>query len=124
MEFQARMLRKELANRLAFMRAPLVPHDQDRAGDLLEQFAQERRGSLVVHEVLGIRLEAERHAALLGREAECGDQRDFFAMSAALLQDRRPAGRRERASHQRRKQHPALVDQDEMRAELAGSFLR
>ena len=91
-----------------------VPDDDDPTAQVLEQLPHKPGGCDCLEMVIDERAEIQTEMAPFGRKGQCRHQRNFMVVSALVFEDRRLALGGQRATHERREQQTALVDENQM----------
>ncbi len=100
-----------------------VPHEGQRGTEMsIEVFAEGEHGvriDVLLHEQLKIQPDGTAVRA----DAQGGDDRDLPAVATDVPQDGGLASGAPRAPHHRQQEQPALIDEDQPRAQAVGFFL-
>ena len=123
LQVQPREPPQQLPDERPLVVAPPVPDDDHLAPQVPQQAPQEPDDSLRVEVVIRVRPPVQPDPPPIGRDRDRGDRRDLIAVPPEPGQRGRSAPRRPGAADRRVEEEPALVDQDDVRALLAGLFL-
>ena len=119
---QPGIVMQHLPNRVALVHGTAVPDHGHRAAQMAEKIAEEVGGPLGVDELLRVAPPIQPEATATRRDRQCGGDRNPVVMRSLDLQNRSLPARRQRASHQRRHQEAAFVDQDDIRTPTPRTF--
>jgi len=111
---QPGIVMQHLTNGIALMHGTAVPDDGHRAAQMAEEIAKEVGRPLGIDELLRIASPIQPEVPTARRDCQCSSDRNPVVMRAVDLQDGSFPARRQRASHQRRHQEAAFVDQDDI----------
>jgi hypothetical protein len=122
-EGEPRVSFQELADGGAFVHRSVVPDDNDPAGQLLQEFAEEGGDPGRVVGAVDERLEVEIAAVSFRRDGQRGDGGEFLAGSGELAEQRTASPRRPGPAAEGCELNAGLVDQHHMGI-FIGPFLR
>ena len=103
-----------LTNGIALVHRAAVPDDGHCTTQMAKKIAKKVSRSLGIDKLIRIAPPIQPEATSARRNGQCGGDRNPFVMRTLDFQDGSFPARRQRASHQRRHQKAALVDQDEV----------
>jgi len=117
---QAGMPTAQLANRLALVRAPVVPDHNHGARQMAQQMAQEV-ADLGLLDVFFMQLIKQTDVLALGTDREAADHRNALVL-LMMAHHGRLAARRPSFAHRGDQEEPRLVEEDKIGAQPLGVF--
>lgn len=111
---------QEAANLIPFVNLPVIPEQDDRAGQMPEQVAQ-KEADFRAADVRPMQLIVEGDPMAFRTDRQGGDQR-HLAMLIAISRQGCPAPRRPRAAHGAEQEEARFVKEDEVGAQLQSPF--
>ena len=111
---QPRVIMLYLTDGIALVHRTAVPDDGHRTTQMAKKIAKEVSRPFGIDKLLRVAPPIQPEATTARRDRQCGGDRNPVVMRTFDFQDGSFPARRQRASHQRRHQEAAFVDQDDM----------